>query len=105
MTDLAVLKDADEAVIADAEFLSALGCSPRARAGDVWRSIAERVQSAEPGFSEWRPALDVILNRGCLARRITQAVGSAPSRERLLSVYHELATCLDRGQPFRPTGV
>ena len=96
------IQDADEAVIEDAEFLHALGCPPRARALDVWRSLAERVRKLEPGFHEWRDALDVILNRGCLARRISQAVGSAPTRERLVSVYRELATCLDRGQPFRP---
>jgi glutamate---cysteine ligase / carboxylate-amine ligase len=99
----ACIQDADEAVIADAEFLNALGCEPGARARDVWRSIAERVENVEPGFSEWRPALDVILKRGCLARRIAQAVGGAPSHDRLLAVYQELATCLDRGQPFRPS--
>ncbi|MEO8179031.1 MAG: glutamate-cysteine ligase family protein [Deltaproteobacteria bacterium] len=99
----ACIQDADEAVIEDAEFLRELGCSARTSARDVWRSIAERVEAVEPGFGEWRAALDVILNRGCLARRIAQAVGSAPTHERLVAVYHELATCLDRGQPFRPS--
>jgi carboxylate-amine ligase len=98
------IRDADQALIGDAEFLSALGHTGRGpvRAADVWRSLAERVRGSEPGLAEWQGALDVILNRGCLARRIVEAVGPSPARERLISVYRELAACLDRGQPFRP---
>jgi gamma-glutamyl:cysteine ligase YbdK (ATP-grasp superfamily) len=95
------IRDADEARITDAEYLRALGCTREQRAGDVWRSIAERVQREEPGFAEFEKALGVILDRGCLARRIASAVGPRPGRDRLTAVYHEIATCLDRGQPFR----
>ncbi|HEU4577708.1 MAG TPA: glutamate-cysteine ligase family protein [Polyangiaceae bacterium] len=95
------VRDADEARITDDEVLRALGCTGQQRAGDVWRSIAERVQRAEPGFGEFEAALAVILERGCLARRIANAVGPKPGRERLTAVYQEIATCLDRGQPFR----
>jgi carboxylate-amine ligase len=97
----ATIRDAEEASVSDEKFLSALGYSGAlpARAGDVWRSIADRLGSE---LDEWREPLGVILNRGSLARRITRAVGPTPSRERLVSVYQELAACLDRGQPFRP---
>src|SRR4029079_2317864 len=98
------IRDGDQALINDAEFLSALGYTSGGpvQARDVWRSLAERVRGSEPGFAEWQGALDVILKRGCLARRIVEAVGPSPGRGRLLSVYQELAACLDRGQPFRP---
>jgi carboxylate-amine ligase len=100
---LACVKDADEAVITDQRLLDVLGYPGRgpARAGDIWRSIVERLRAADPGIDEWRSELDVILNRGCLARRIARAVGETPSHDRLLSVYQEIATCLERGKPFR----
>lgn len=100
---LSTIRDADEALIEDQRFLSAVGHRgpAPARAGDVWRSIVERVRAADPRQSEWQEELDVILDHGCLARRIARAVGEAPAHERLLSVYQELAACLDRGRPFR----
>jgi hypothetical protein len=100
---LLTIRDAEEAVIDNQRFLDALGYRGAlpARAGDVWRSIVERVRSLDPAQSEWQKELDVILDRGCLARRIARAVGETPSPERLLSVYQELAACLDRGRPFR----
>src|SRR3569832_1548712 len=58
------IRDADEARITDAEYLRALGCTHEQRAGDVWRSLAERVQRVEPGFGEFEKALAVILDRG-----------------------------------------
>jgi hypothetical protein len=100
---LGCIKDADEAVVTDQRLLDVLGYPGRgpARAGDIWRSIVERLRVAEPGIDEWRSELDVLLTRGCLARRITRAVGQAPSRERLFSVYQEIERCLERGKPFR----
>jgi carboxylate-amine ligase len=72
-----------------------------ARAGDVWRHLVSQLEGTEPGFSEWKPALDVILNEGCLARRIVTALGPSPSRSRLEAVYRGLAGCLDAGEMFQ----
>jgi hypothetical protein len=100
---LSCIKDADEAVVTDQRLLAVLGYPGRgpARAGDIWRSIVQRLRLAEPGIDEWRSELDVLLGSGCLARRITRAVGQAPSQDRLFSVYQEIASCLERGTPFR----
>ncbi|MEY2931033.1 MAG: hypothetical protein RL033_1782 [Pseudomonadota bacterium] len=100
----ACIRDADEALIDDTELLAALGLPGHAQltARGIWRALAERVSQSEPGFSEWREPLKVILERGCLARRLREAVEDSPSPERLLAVYQEVATCLDRGIAFRP---
>ncbi len=100
----ATIRDADEAMIEQPELLEALGLPGRGAmpARAIWRHLAEHVSEVEPEFSEWREPLRVILERGCLARRIREAVGSSPSTERLLAVYQEIAACLDRGIPFRP---
>ncbi len=47
-----------------------------------------------------KPAVDMILERGPLSRRILAAVGPAPSRERMALVYRELADCLAAGRMF-----
>jgi hypothetical protein len=99
----ACTRDGDRAVIEHASYLEALGYPAQgsARAGDVWRHLVSQREGSEPGFSEWKPALDVILEEGCLARRIASALGASPSRQRLEAVYRGLASCLDAGEMFR----
>jgi hypothetical protein len=98
----ACTRDGDRALLEHPKYLEALGypAGGSARAGDVWRHLVSQLES-EPGFGEWKPALDVILNEGCLARRIVTALGPAPSRPRLEAVYRGLASCLDAGEMFR----
>jgi hypothetical protein len=52
------------------------------------------------GGTELHRALDVILDKGCLARRILTALGAAPSRERIASTYAALCECLADGRLF-----
>lgn len=96
---LATVKDGDEAVIDHPGYLAALGYRRRgpARASDVWQHLATEVTS-DAASDEWRPALDIILEHGCLARRILGKTGKAPSHAQLEGVYRELASCLDRGE-------
>lgn len=98
----ACTREGDRAVLEHPKYLEALGYPERGRAsaGDVWRHLVSEL-SSEPGFGEWKPALDVMLNEGCLARRIVNALGPSPSRPRLEAVYRELASCLDAGEMFR----
>jgi len=47
----------------------------------------------------WAP-LQVILDEGPLARRIIQALGPEPGRDRLTAVYRELCDCLREGRMY-----
>ena len=98
----ACTRDGDQALIDHPKYLAAIGYPERgpARVGDVWRHLIGELAASEPGFDEWRPALDVISNEGCLARRIVTALGPSPSRARLEAVYRSIATCLDAGEMF-----
>jgi hypothetical protein len=100
---MACVMEGDLALIEHPKYLAALGYpgSSPARAGDVWRHLVGEVARTEEGFAEFQPALDVILDEGCLARRILRAAGNAPSRERLREVYGALGACLDQGEMFR----
>lgn len=101
---LDAIRDADECVVRDTELLHAFGFpeSGPARLGDVWQHLVESVVADHPGYAEWKPALDTILHRGCLARRITRALGDDTSRPAQSRVYRELADCLARGELFVP---
>jgi gamma-glutamyl:cysteine ligase YbdK (ATP-grasp superfamily) len=100
---LSTIRDAEQAVIRDPAYLRLFGIEGRASltAGEVWRHLARAIgpsaRSADPSV---KPAVDTILERGPLSRRILAAVGPAPSRERMALVYRELADCLAAGRMF-----
>jgi glutamate---cysteine ligase / carboxylate-amine ligase len=99
----ACTRDGDRALLDHPRYLQALGypAPGPARAADVWRHLIGVLEASEPGFEEHVPALDVIIDEGCLARRILTALGPSPSRTRLEAVYRGLAGCLDAGEMFR----
>jgi len=95
-------REAEEAVLEAPAYLQGLGmtASGRVRAGEVWRHLVETVVSAEPEWAEWKEPLELILDRGTLARRIERAVGEKPDRDRLAAVYRELCDGLEAGALF-----
>jgi gamma-glutamyl:cysteine ligase YbdK (ATP-grasp superfamily) len=92
----------DRALVRDAAYLELLGWKGRApaRAGDLWRDLAERTRG-ERDAAEVAGALGVILDEGCLARRILRRLGPEPERGRLREVYEELCRCLAEGRLLR----
>ncbi|GIW71777.1 MAG: glutamate--cysteine ligase [Planctomycetota bacterium] len=105
---LACVREAEQARIDDVEYLRVFGLQSArgVRAGELWQHLAELVlPPGRPGSEPWRPALETILTRGPLARRILAALGEGePSRERLRAVYRQLAECLEQGRMFVPAG-
>ena len=96
---IATIRDADEAVLDDADYLHALGMPVRrCVARDVWAPL---LAEASNGPAWWQPALETIVREGPLARRILRATGPAPDRARLRAVYGELCGCLHDGRMFR----
>jgi gamma-glutamyl:cysteine ligase YbdK (ATP-grasp superfamily) len=94
--------EGDDARIRDAAYLELLGWkgSPPCRAGDLWRELALRTR-AERGAADADGALDVILDEGCLARRILRRLDGRPGRGRQREVYEELCHCLAEGRLLR----
>jgi hypothetical protein len=99
---LQTIRDADGAVVGDRELLTAFGMrGGSCTAGDLWRHLADAVAPAPSDRgSDLGHALDVILDKGCLARRILTALGPSPSRERIISTYAALCECLADGRLF-----
>ncbi|MCA8959668.1 MAG: glutamate--cysteine ligase [Planctomycetes bacterium] len=100
----ACIADADEAVIADRDYLDALGIpgSTSMTAGEVWRQLRRSVERyRSDDLSAFASDLDLLFDHGPLARRLREALGDRPDRSRFASVYTELCDALDRGELFR----
>lgn len=98
---IACTRDADCAVIDNADYLAQLGF-PQARceARELWHHLRAAC-AADPLLAQVNPApLDAILSHGPLARRILRALGSGFDHERLQAVYRELCDCLAEGRLF-----
>jgi len=98
----AAIRDADEAIVDDAGYLRAMGIrASRCSAGDAWRALLDAcAHDTTLAGAWWRPAIDVILDRGPLARRILRATGDRPLRSTLRNVYETLCDCLRDGRMF-----
>lgn len=106
------LRDGDQTVVADAEYLSHFGLSStQATIQEIWRHLLREVATtAAPLANE--PNLNLIFTHGPLARRILVAVGteSAAAGEisnqtaALVAAYRRLADCLGDGVSFQPAG-
>lgn len=90
----------ERAAIADAAYLRALGeRGAETCAGDLWRRLLDRHPPRDPA-GEWTNALEIMLDAGPLARRVLDATGVEPGRQRLQEVYGELCRCLEANEMF-----
>ena len=89
----------EQALLTYEPLLAALGRSPGARTGaELWSELTDELAPAMDRACG--AALEVILARGTLARRLLQAAGPAPDPERLRMLVLELADCLASGRSF-----
>jgi hypothetical protein len=107
-------RDAERAVIDDPAYLACLGLkSERCLAGQIWRHLLDDLspvstKSLDPG--RWRPAWQILVQEGPLARRILESLEGvdwadrAASHRRLMEVYAELAGCLAENRMFTLVG-
>jgi len=94
----AAIRDADRAAIADPEYLESMGMpgTGTVSALGLWRSLIARLRpSLGPEHSE---ALDLILRKGSLARRILRASDGRPGS--LERVYRSMCECLAGNRMF-----
>lgn len=103
---LSTIADADHATIDNPRFQRAFGLHEHRpiRADEIWQHLIESQVDKRPEHASAGAALRVILNEGCLARRLVEAAGPSPSPEQLHVVYTRLADCLARGRSFSSDG-
>lgn len=96
------IRDAEHAVIADAEYLRLMGFPAlRCEARELWRHLIASMKLYRPDPQEaWQEALHIILEHGTLAHRILRAMGDDYRRDRLQAIYGELCDCLEEDRMF-----
>jgi hypothetical protein len=96
------IRDGDRAILRDPDYLSALGVEASApcTAGEVWRHLIDSASREDPVLPAFLPELNIILDQGCLSRRITTRLGASFDRGVLAAVYEDLCDCLHRGRMF-----
>lgn len=93
-----VLRQGRGAVLGDHRYLAMFGVQAESlTVGELLRALVDRLL---PEADDVRAVLEVILAEGPLARRILQAIGDEPDRDRLAAVYRELCACLEEGRMF-----
>jgi carboxylate-amine ligase len=97
-------KRADAAVISNVSYLQIFGYEGRStRALDLWKHIVYRLGSVNPQVMQtWNTELQVILQQGCLAKRIMENLQlyGGINHENTLRVYKELCQCLDQNKMY-----
>lgn len=99
-----VARDAERAKITAQGYARLFGINDAGSltANDLWRHLAAELKIGEGLEAPSRAALTTILEQGPLARRILNATGASPSRERLADVYRRLCENLAAGEMFVP---
>ncbi|MDX5436366.1 MAG: glutamate-cysteine ligase family protein, partial [Pontibacter sp.] len=100
---LEVIRKGQGAVIQNQAYSALFGleCDENCTAGELWTHLVQNVLSLDDQ-PEIAFALNEIVSRGNLSRRIMKAVGDNPSETRITQVYHQLARCLQKGGIFLP---
>lgn len=94
--------DAERARIEHAPYLAMLGlpghpCSAR----ELWARLLDELAASGLLGPQWAAPLQIILDRGPLARRLIDHLGTHPDREELRRTYRELCRCLKEGRMFQ----
>jgi gamma-glutamyl:cysteine ligase YbdK (ATP-grasp superfamily) len=98
-----VIVEAGETIIDDREYRQLFGYrgGGSCTASDLWRHLIEIELTSQPALDEWMPVLRIILEEGCLARRLLARLGGDVRHESLRAVYADLSRCLAGGAQFR----
>ena len=100
----ACIRDGEEAIIADADYMRAFGVSDSAlRASDLWAHLVDTCDAAASALNPgYRAPIDTILTQGPLARRIVRALDGDSGRKKLAVIYRRLCDCLTHDALFVP---
>lgn len=99
-----VARDAQSAVVANPDYLWALGLTNRrsCSAGEIWLHLTKAALPTEGFDPDWGKPLEIILTRGSLAARLMEALAGDFRRGRLREVYARLCACLEHNESFLP---
>jgi glutamate---cysteine ligase / carboxylate-amine ligase len=97
------IKHGELAVIRNADFLSEFGLNEASlTAGELCRYLFEELNETYTFTDESRTHLNLIFEKGPLARRILEALPGNVTETKLFEVWSRLCDCLRDGESFVP---
>lgn len=99
---LSAIRHGEAAPVDDRAYLSVFGFPGKSCSlGELWQHLVARLLPDGSGLDAGlRSALDVLLARGPLARRILKALGGEASPDDMRALYRRLCDCLAGGEMF-----
>jgi carboxylate-amine ligase len=99
---LGAVRDAESAVIENADYLKMFGFPnpAAATAGDLWHHLLAACTDVPEAGKTLRATASAMLSAGSLSSRILKALGGDFRHGRLHDVYTELCVCLAKGELF-----
>jgi len=97
-----VVREADRALISDSGYLALFGLTGEGplTAGEIWQRLYKR-QGEQGGIApEFLAPLQLIMEQGCLARRMLNFLANDSSRPNLTRLGRRLCDCLAQGVLF-----
>ncbi len=103
-TLLDVIKNAEETIITDKEFLSAFGLNQnKIKAKDLWKHILNEINLSNNNLNEELINISLkVINEGTLAKRIIKALKDNFSEKNIISIYKKLSDSLEKNELFIP---
>lgn len=99
---LKTVKDAENAVIDDAEYLRSFGLNEKVcTAGHLWKKLIPEIMKGE-SFGEFLEPLNTILKEGTLSTRILKSLDGNYEHENIVRCYAKIGECLEKGEMFMP---
>ena len=94
------IKDAEIGKVKNKAYLNIFGLQNEAEIHEIWKVIFYKIKG---NISEkHRETIEFLLKEGSLSTRIIKALDRNYSKQKIESVYLELATCLSKNQLFNP---
>jgi carboxylate-amine ligase len=93
-----IIKDGETFKVSNMEYLELFGIHQDMSVQNIWKHL---YALAKPNIHHsHQETIEIILNKGTLATRILNAVGTDYSEKNITTVYSELANCLEENKLF-----
>ena len=94
------IKDAEIGKVKNKAYLNIFGLQNEAEIHEIWKVIFYKIRGNIS--DKHRETIEFLLKEGSLSTRIIKALDRNYSKQKIESVYLELATCLSKNQLFNP---
>ena len=95
-----VIKDGEEALITDENYLQLFGFKEEASVNEIWSKLYAKVK--EKIGQNHQKTIEILLKNGTLSTRILKGIGEDFTHDNIFNVYRKLEECLLKNEIYLP---